>query len=130
MSEENVEVVQRAFEHYAATGESLWSAFDEEVEVCDHDILDAGEYRGHAGVGRWLEDWGAAWASYTMEPEEFIDLDDHVVLVIRMKATGHGSGAVVERQDAMAFAVREGKITRLDYYNSKQQALEAVGLRE
>jgi hypothetical protein len=26
-------------------GELLWDAIDEEVEVYDHDILDAGEYR-------------------------------------------------------------------------------------
>jgi ketosteroid isomerase-like protein len=64
-----------------------------------------------------------------MEPEEFIDADDdHVILVLRLKATGRGSGVNVERQDAMVFTVRDGKAVRIDYYNSKQQGLKAVGL--
>jgi hypothetical protein len=44
-----------------ATGEPPWDLFDQEVEVYDHDAPDQGEYRGHEGVTRWLEDWGAAW---------------------------------------------------------------------
>jgi hypothetical protein len=45
-----------------------------------------------------------------------------------VKATGLGSGVEVERQDGLVYGFRDGKIVRLDYYNSRQQALEAVGL--
>jgi ketosteroid isomerase-like protein len=128
MSQANVEIVQRGFEHYMATGEPLWGMFDEEVEVYDHDTPDQGEYRGHAGVGRWLEDWAAAWSEFSMEPEEFLDVGERVVMVFRMKATGLGSGVEVERQDAMVFTVGNGKVVRLDYYNNRTEALEAVGL--
>lgn len=130
MSQQNVEIVQQGFEHFAATGEPHWESFDEAVEVHDHDTMDQDGYRGHAGVGRWLEDWGAAWSGFTMEPEEFLDVGERVVMVFRMKATGRSSGAAVERQDAMVFAVRGGKVVRIDYYNSRQQALEGVGLSE
>jgi ketosteroid isomerase-like protein len=131
MSQVNVEIVRRATGHFMQTGEPLWETLDEEIEIRDHDILDAREYRGHAGWARWFEDWEAAWAEYSMEPEEFIDADDdHVILVLRLKATGRGSGVNVERQDAMVFTVRDGKAVRIDYYNSKQQGLKAVGLEE
>ena len=130
MSQENVELVRSGFEHFVATGEPAWDTLHGEVEVYDHDIMDGREYRGHADVRRWLfEDWAAAWSDYSAEPEEFIDVDDdHVIAVFRVKATGRGSGVEVERQDAILYALRDLKVVRVDYYNSKQQALEAVGL--
>jgi ketosteroid isomerase-like protein len=130
MSQENVELVQEALGRFAATGEPPWDALHEEIEVHDHDIMDAGEYRGHAGFGRWLEDWAAAWSEYSMEPEEFFDAGARVVAFIRQKTTGKGSGVALERQDAMVFEVRDGKVVRLDYYNNREQALKAVGLAE
>ena len=128
MSEQNVALVRSAFEHFLTTGEPAWHWFDQDIEVRDHDIMDGREYRGHADVRRWLfEDWASAWSDYGAEPEEYIDIDDeHVIAVFRMKATGRVSGVATERQDAMVFALRDQLITRLDYYNSKQQALEAV----
>jgi hypothetical protein len=94
MSKENVELIQRGFEHFMATGEPYWEAFDEEVEVHDHDTMDQGEYRGHAGLGRWLEDWSAAWSEFSMEPEESLDVGEQVVMFVRMKATGVSSGVI------------------------------------
>ena len=132
MSQANVEMVRRGFEHFVATGEPAWETLHEQVEVYDHDIMDGREYRGHADVARWLfEDWANAWSEYRAEPEEFIDAgDDRVIAVFRIDATGRASGVRLERQDAMVYVVRELKVVRVDYYNSKQQALEAVGLRE
>jgi len=130
MSQENVEIVQQGLGLYFATGEPPWELFDEDVEVYDHDTPDQGEYRGHEGVRRWLEDWGAAWAEWNIEPEEFIDGGVSVVVFIRMKTTGRGSGIEVEREDALVYKLGDDKIVRLDYYNDRKQALEAVGLAE
>jgi ketosteroid isomerase-like protein len=128
MSRQNVDLVRRGFEHFVATGEPAWDTLHEHVEVRDHDIMDGREYHGHADVRRWLfEDWASAWSEYSAEPEEFIDVDDeHVIAVFRIKATGRASGVAIEREDAMVYVVRDQQVTRLDYYNSKQQALEAV----
>ena len=128
MSQENVTRVQEALEHFATTGEPPWNALHGEVEVHDHDIMDAGDYRGHAGFGRWIEDWASAWSEYTMDAEEFLDVGEHVAAFIRQKTTGRGSGVALEREDAMVFEFRDGKIARLDYYNSREQALKTVGL--
>src|ERR1700680_3949813 len=107
MSQVNVEVIQRGFEHFMATGEPHWESCHEAVEVHDHDTMDQGEYRGHAGLGRWLEDWAAAWSEFSMEPEEFLDSGERVVAVFRVTATGRNSGVTLERQDAMVFKVRD-----------------------
>jgi ketosteroid isomerase-like protein len=127
MSQENVALVEESLEHFGTTGEPAWELLDEQVEVHDHDIMDAGEYRGHEGFGRWLEDWASAWAEFTMEPEEYVDAGERVVAVIRQKTVGKGSGLALERQDAMVFTLRERKVVRVDYYNSREQAFRAMG---
>ena len=127
MSQKNVELVQKLLAGFIATGIPSWDLLDGNVEVQDHDVMDASEYRGHAGFAEWLENWDAAWSDFSMQPEEFVDAGDQVVSICRMTATGRGSGVVVERQDAMVATVREGKIVRLDYYNSREQALATVG---
>jgi ketosteroid isomerase-like protein len=131
MSQVNIDLVRRGYEQFAATGSPAWELLGDEVEVHDHDILDAGEYRGHAGVGQWLEDWSTAWSDFSMEPEEFIEVGERVVALIRMKATGRGSGVTVERQDAMVWEIgQDRKFVRIDYFNNREQALKAVGLAE
>jgi ketosteroid isomerase-like protein len=129
MSQEDVELVRRGFEGFVA-GEILWDTLDEEIEVHDHDILDAGEYRGHSGFTLWLEDWGAGLPVISLELQELIDAGDTVVALFLLKARGRGSSVDVEREDGIVYKVRNGRIVRLDYYNSKRQALEAAGLSE
>jgi ketosteroid isomerase-like protein len=131
MSQEDVELVQEALERLLRTGEPAWDVIHEEVEVHDHDIPDASEYKGHACVRRWLfEDWAAAWSDFSLEPQEYIDMGESVVAIFRLKATGRGSGVRVERLDAMVQKVRAGKIVQVDYYNNREQTLKAVGLKQ
>ena len=130
MSKENVALAKRFWERFLTTGEVPWDSVHEDGEVHDHDTPDQGVYRGHAGVARWLQDWGDAWSEWSVEPEQFIDAGDCVVVVVRMTAKGAGSGLELDRQDAQVYRFRDNKIFRNDHYNSKAQALEAVGLSE
>jgi ketosteroid isomerase-like protein len=130
MSQENVEMVRAGWERYSGTGEPPWDLFDEAVEVHDHDTPDQGDYRGHEGMARWLEDWGAAWAEWSIDADEFIDAGDSVVVLVRMNTEGRGSGIKAQRLDALVYGIAQGLITRVDYYNDRQQALKAVGLAE
>jgi ketosteroid isomerase-like protein len=130
MSQQNVALMERFYQQFLTTGELPWDMLDEKVEVRDHDTPDQGAYRGRAGVERWLRDWGDAWAEWSIEPEEFIDGGDCVVVVVRMHAKGMGSGIELDRRDAVVYRFRDDKIARADYYNSKEQALEAAGLSE
>jgi ketosteroid isomerase-like protein len=109
VSPENVELIQRSFVVWGETGAPDWGVLHAEVEAHDHDIMDAGEYRGRAGVERWLADWAFAWSEFSMDPEEFIDAGDRVVAVIRMTAKRRSSGVVVERQDAMSTSCTTGR---------------------
>jgi len=128
VSRASVSVVKRFYEHLLTKGELLWDVVDERVEVHDHDTPDQGEYQGRAGVQRWLQDWSDAWTDWNIEPEEFIDAGNAVIVVVRMHAKGAGSGVELDRQDALVYRFRDNKIVRADYYNSKGQALEAAGI--
>jgi ketosteroid isomerase-like protein len=128
VSQENVEIVQNALNGFVASDQATWGMLDRDIEVHDHDIMDAGEYRGHAGFERWIEDWESAWSEYSTQPQEFIDAGERVVVFILQTTTGQGSGLVLERHDAMVFELRDAMIVRLDYYNSRSQALQAAGL--
>ena len=50
--------------------------------------------------------------------------------LLRMNAPGRGSGVTLDRQDAIVVEMRDRKMARLDYYNNRKQALQAVGLDE
>jgi ketosteroid isomerase-like protein len=130
MSQENVEIVRGAFEHFERTGEPLLETLHPEVEVFDHDIPDAGVYRGREGYVQWLADWSEAWGSFRLEPLRWIDAGDQVIFVFQLVATGKGSGVEVKRRDAMVLTLRDRMTIRVDYYNNEEQALEAVGLSE
>ena len=123
-----MEIVKRGLEHYFATGEVPWELFDENVEVHDHDTPDQGDYRGHAGYVRWLEDWGAAWADWSIDVEEYFDAGDWVVVFVLMRTKGLGSGIETTREDAQLYRLRDGSIVETAYYNDRRLALKAVGL--
>jgi ketosteroid isomerase-like protein len=128
MSQENVEQIRRGFEHFSATGEPIWDEFDEAIVVRDHQSPDQGEYFGHAGWRRWIEDWSAAWTEWSIEVEEIVDAGDAVLVLIHHTAHGHSSGLDLDSHDGMLYAFREGKVVSLDYYTGRERALEAAGL--
>ena len=130
MSQENVEIAKRGFEHFLVTGEPPWETLDEEVVIRDHDIPDSHDYVGYSGLARWREDWDSAWDAWRWEPEEFIDAGDRVIAVLRVYAKGRGSRVDVERLDGAVWTLRDGNIVRLDYYGSNEEALKAVGLSD
>jgi ketosteroid isomerase-like protein len=132
MSQENVEIVRGSYQALnAGDMEGALAALDSEIKIVDHDLPDAaGIYRGLDGVGRWQADWEASWTSWRWEPEKFIDAGDRVVAILQVHAKGRGSGVDVERLDGAVWTLRDGKCIRLDYYGSKAEALEAVGLSE
>jgi ketosteroid isomerase-like protein len=111
MSDENVELVRRGF---LATMEEDWptalATLDAEVEVLDFDIPDAGAFRGREGFLSWLRGWAEGWE--------------------RLITKGAHSGLELERQDAITYRIRDGKIVRTEYFNDQALAREAVGLQD
>jgi ketosteroid isomerase-like protein len=112
-------------------GEIRWDLVDPEVVVVDHDIPDSGDYHGHRGFEKWLlEDWGSAWESYTLENERYVVSGGSIIAVFVVTARGKGSGVEITARNATVNEFRDGRIARVDYYTTEEEALEAAGAVE
>jgi ketosteroid isomerase-like protein len=111
--------------------EELGPVVDElhpDFEIHDHDVPDAGVFRGREGFLAWIGLWGEAWESSRLEVDRFVAQGDKIVVLVQVHATGSGSGIEVHRRDGVVCTLRSGKLVRLDYYGSTGEALAAAGL--
>src|SRR5262249_1757597 len=60
--------------------------------------------------------------------EEIIDAGDQVVVVAHHEGRGQVSGVEVDSRYYEVYTVREGKVSRIDEYANRAEALEAAGL--
>ena len=130
MSQQNVEIVQRAVGHINATGEPDWRLYDPElIWTTRPDGPAHFTYRGLDGLRRGTESLREVWAEVNGEVIEVVEQSDVVVSVIHWHLRGH-SGVELEVEEGWATWLRHGKITRIEQHGSRQDALEAAGLRE
>jgi ketosteroid isomerase-like protein len=131
MSEENVELVRSAFEALEQGGVDAMLEFcSPEIEYrVRRDLPDARTYRGHDGVRALAADWQRAFEDLRLGPEELIDVGDSVVGMMRISGRGAASGVEAGNPYAAVCAVRDGKIWRISDYPTREEALEAAGLR-
>jgi ketosteroid isomerase-like protein len=83
-------------------------------------------YHGAAGVVEMYDDWTAEFGEFEMEFGEFADAGERVIVEMVQRATGKASGATVEARFWMVYTLREQKISRMDVYNSREEAFEAA----
>jgi ketosteroid isomerase-like protein len=130
MSEPNVELV-RAWVEAFNRGDTEAS-----IELCDPDfelvesqtLPGAARVSGHEGLRRYERGWRRNWSDQEWRVEELIDLPpNRVLLIARLWLKGLRSGAEVERRWTYLFTVRDGKLLRQDGYDSKEEALGALG---
>jgi ketosteroid isomerase-like protein len=74
----------------------------------------------------WLE----PFSEYQIEPLDYVENGDCVLVPTRQWGTGSASGARVELQITFLYEVRDGRINRLVQYDTLEEALEAAGLSE
>jgi len=128
MSQENVEIVRRAWEAFMRRdNEATLALYDPEVELHHH--VDGSVYRGLAGVRAYFRDWFDVWGEvFSNDLEELIDAGDDVIAVMHVGARGRRSGIEVERREWHVWTLRDRKLWRLRIYATKAEALEADGL--
>jgi uncharacterized protein len=133
MSQENIEVVKAFTRRFEGGDRDEWREdFDSDV-VLDTSATEmpfAGVYHGHQGIERFFRDWLGTWKDYEIAHREYIDAGDAVVVVFHQSGTGRGSGVRTERDFFGVYELREAKVVRYRMYESRQEALEAAGLRE
>jgi ketosteroid isomerase-like protein len=127
MSQENVDVVRRLF---AVLDRQDWRAalgfFDPDVEWSPTE----GTYRGLEGLASSVAEWLEPWEKHQIEAEEFTEAGNKVLAVVHLTGRGAGSGMEIDQRFFQVYAVRNGKIIRMVEFVTRDEALEAAGLRE
>ena len=133
MSQESVEIVRAAFQAFLGEDQKRTARLiDPEVEF--HGTVGGlEEGRIAHGLPKIIEMFEAedleAWEERRLEPEEFIDAGDDVVVLMHEYRRGRGSGVELETDTAVVFAVRDGRVVRIQGYMDRTEALEAAGVR-
>jgi len=136
MSQENVEIARAAF--------AAWNAGDidavlahfhpERVYHPREDEPDPSPHVGRDAYERLLYGFVDSFSEVTSEVLEVIDAGDHViastVLHVVLRGQGSGSGAGVSDSYVFVYKLRDGLVVEGWEYRTKQEALEALGLRE
>jgi ketosteroid isomerase-like protein len=100
----------------------------EDFVVSDRqELLDGRTYSGFEGAVQAATGAGEGFEDYRIEPDEFIEVGEHVIIVVATQSgRGSASGAVVEGPIVHLWRMRDGKATSMQAYSSKEQALAAL----
>jgi len=130
MSQENVEVVRRAFayEVYGRGDRAEAEAIFDPYVVMKP--TEEGPSYGLDAVRDNFEHWREAWDELEVRVEEVIDAGDRVLLTAHHRGRGQGSGVEVDTRFYEVYMLRDGKVVRVDEFSERAEALEAAGLRE
>ena len=131
MLQENVEIVKAVYDAY---NREDWDAMLKDAAPgAELDFSRAvGPWRGVFGldqIRRVVEEFARTWESIRIEPHEFIEAGDLVVVPSTQHVKGRGGIEVVVR-GALVWTIRNGAIERVTMYQERQDALEDLGLSE
>ena len=138
MSEQNVEVVQRLFDAVARRDSAtVLALYDPEVEW-DGSRHRWGEvmrresvFRGHEELREWSRAYHEMWEHLEDTVEELIDAGVSVVSIVTTRGRGKTSQVDVEwKENSGVWTVRAGRITKVVWFPTRREALEAAGLSE
>ena len=133
MSRENVEVLRRAYEAFnRGDFDAMVADIAPEFEYVPTGALPDAEtvYQGPDGwkrFTRWLSD---EFDDARAEIQDFADAHDKVLVSVTLRGRGKQSGAEARWDVWQVWTLRDGKAVHGQGFTSKEEALEAAGLRE
>jgi ketosteroid isomerase-like protein len=134
MSRENVEIVRNMATAFNRGDLDAWSeglADDIDHRAVEGALDDHGPIHGKAEMRAYVQDWLDTFDNMKVEPLEVIDAgQDQVIAVLRSSGRAKLSGVETDITFAALYTIRDGKTARGREYLTKEQALEAAGLRQ
>jgi ketosteroid isomerase-like protein len=127
MSAENVQVLRDGYAAFVRQDiAAVMAALDEGIEWTTPDSTPFGGVRhGHDGVGQFFGELASRWQEMTIEPVEFIDGGDTIVVLVRTRATG--AGGALDMTSAHLWRMRDGKATSFTEFMDTARVVEALG---
>jgi ketosteroid isomerase-like protein len=134
MSQENVQVVKRGVDAFRRGDiDAFLDELSEEV-VFDYSAVRGpyrGIYEGREGAREILAVFRDAWEAITPMSTEYIEVGDKIVLALRARFQGRGSGVEVDGGGMGAIlSFQNGKIVRYRQCQTKAEAVEAARLEK
>jgi ketosteroid isomerase-like protein len=131
MSQENVDIVRRSVEAFLAGDiESALSYLHPEVQW--HGTiggLDEGRiHRGHDAVIASFAENLASWEQLTLEPEDYIEAGDSVVVLWHEVAKSRHSEVEMETRTAVVYTLRDGLVVEVQGYMDRDAAFASLGI--
>jgi ketosteroid isomerase-like protein len=139
MSQENVEVVRRAYELFNQWGIHPGGGRNPEIPPLLHPEVEfhtyagapeAGVYRGRDAVVEYHERVFGQFESVRIELEELLSAGDRVVVISRQHTVPRGSEAEIAQRVVEVWTIRDGLLAERKTHSTRAEALQAAGLRE
>jgi ketosteroid isomerase-like protein len=128
VASENVELVRASVEAYNRGDyeRALENATpDFEMDMMRAVGPDHGTFSRDEMMGFWT-DFAENWESVHIEPLEFIEIGDQVIVPWKTHGVGR-SGIEVHANVTWTFTLRDGKIARIELFQERDDALAAAG---
>jgi ketosteroid isomerase-like protein len=134
MSQEAIKTVREAAAAFNRGDLDAWLEYladDIDYRAVEGALDDRGPMHGKDAVRAYVEDWLGTFDNFRSEPVELIEAgEDKVIAVGRISGRAKLSGVETNLTFAALYTVRDGKIVRGREYWTRDEALQAAGLRE
>jgi uncharacterized protein len=133
MSQQNVDTVQSYLRAFAEG--NLDAVFAVSDPACELQVSDAyfdapRTYRGHQGMRELFAAQAEVFDPFRLEPEEFLDAGDRVLVIARAGGLARRSGVEVMGRFGHLWTVRDGKIVHFKEFKDPAEGLAAAGLSD
>ena len=129
MSEDRVEVVRATWAALADGGVDAMLGFiaeDFEMTTPSQLAAEPDTYRGHAGIRRWFDSFYEAVDEIRIEPVQLVPAGDRVAMEFTLATRGRTTGLEASLTAASLCDVEDGKVARLEFFTTWDEALEAT----
>ncbi len=136
MSEQNVEIVRRVYDAVSRDDHAtVLAAYHPDVEwdfsrSPFRRVMDRRIYKGLEGIRTMVRERYETWATVGDHLEEVIDAGEQLVSVVVSQGRGRASGAEVKQTHHGVWTFRDGKIVRVAWLGTREEALEAAGVSD
>jgi uncharacterized protein len=130
VSEEYVERLRLAYEAFNEGGvEAVLDRVEPDFRLMDRESApDRSTLVGGEGIMELVRLNMEVFDELHLEPTDFLDRGEIVIVVLRMSVRGRASGVEVDSEAAHVWEFSEGRAVRMQIYADRRRALDALGL--
>ena len=129
MSAANVELAREVYGAWTrADFDALETMVAEDLEFVPAvaAAVEGGSVRGRDEVRAFFERLSETWETFQVEPDEFREVGDRVLILGHVRAKGRGSGLEPDQQMFNVLWFRDGKIARMQSFLDEKAAWKAA----